>query len=76
MIPVNPSPGEELAAVTCRGHEIYMVCLCQVMTGWQHVVVVVVSAVFFFKLSFFFIDCAQFGRLKVRAAPNRKQAGL
>lgn len=34
-VPVNPTQSEELAAVTCCGHEIYMVCLCQVMTGWQ-----------------------------------------
>lgn len=34
-VPVNPTQSEELAAVTCCGHEIYMVCLCQVMRGWQ-----------------------------------------
>ena len=34
-VPVNPAQSEELAAVTCCGHEIYMVCLCQVMGGWQ-----------------------------------------
>lgn len=34
-VPVNPTQSKELAAVTCCGHEIYMVCLCQVVTGWQ-----------------------------------------
>lgn len=34
-VPMNLARSEELAAVTCCGHEIYMVRLCQVMRSWQ-----------------------------------------
>lgn len=68
-VPVNPTQSEELAAVTCCGHEIYMVCLCQVMGGWQ-------PGFFSFFCLFFCIMCAVDQLSASQQVAYRYQEGL